>query len=213
MIIYVESNFVLELALLQEQHISCENILDICEVGNAKLVVPAFSIAEPYEVLIRQHKRRSHLTNELKTEFTQISRSQPYQTQITSLQEITTLLLNSLEEEQQRLYQTRDKIINLAEIIPLTAEVLMAASNFENTLNLSPQDAVVYASVMQHLKTSNSGNKCFLNRNSKDFDQPDIVDELEKYGCKMLSRFDDGYNYIQHQRRSKEVTILEGDIL
>lgn len=134
MIIYVESNFVLELALLQEQHISCENILDICEVGNAKLVVPAFSIAEPYEVLIRQHKRRSHLTNELKTEFTQISRSQPYQTQITSLQEITTLLLNSLEEEKQRLSQTRDRILNISEIIPLTSDVLKTAAILEKTL-------------------------------------------------------------------------------
>ena len=35
--IYVESNFVLELALMQEQHDSCENILLLCENKKAHL--------------------------------------------------------------------------------------------------------------------------------------------------------------------------------
>jgi predicted nucleic acid-binding protein len=203
MIIYVESNFVLELALLQEQHLSCENILSICEVGNAKLLVPAFSLAEPYEALIRKHNQRSYLNNQLTTEFDQISRSEPYKNQIEGLKDdITTLLVKSIEEEKERLSQTRERILNLAEIIPLTSDVFRAAATCEKTLSFSPQDALVYASVIQHLKTSNSGNKCFLNKNSKDFDQAEIVDELKKYCCKMLFSFNSGYNYIQHQLRS-----------
>ena len=49
--IYVESNFVLELALYQEQYQDCERVLSICEAGKAKLILPAFCIAEPYETL------------------------------------------------------------------------------------------------------------------------------------------------------------------
>ena len=42
--VYVESNFVLELALAQEQFESCEGILSLCEAGNVRLVVPAYSL-------------------------------------------------------------------------------------------------------------------------------------------------------------------------
>ena len=52
--VYVESNFVLELALLQEQSASCEEILGLCEAGRVQLVVPAYSLAEPYETLVRR---------------------------------------------------------------------------------------------------------------------------------------------------------------
>jgi len=40
--IYVESNFVLELAFLQEQSQNCEKILTLCESGQAGLLLPAF---------------------------------------------------------------------------------------------------------------------------------------------------------------------------
>ena len=38
--IYVETNFVLELALEQEQRGSCEQILSLCEEGKAQLIIP-----------------------------------------------------------------------------------------------------------------------------------------------------------------------------
>jgi len=56
--IYVETNFVLELAFEQEQCSSCNQILQLCEAGRANLVVPAYSLAEPHEKLSRQAKSR-----------------------------------------------------------------------------------------------------------------------------------------------------------
>jgi len=47
MIVYVESNFVLELALLQKEQQSCEDILSLCEVGNVRLILPAMCLTEP----------------------------------------------------------------------------------------------------------------------------------------------------------------------
>ena len=49
MIVYVESNFVLELAFLQEEHESCLELLSLSESEDICLVLPAFSIGEPYE--------------------------------------------------------------------------------------------------------------------------------------------------------------------
>jgi len=63
---------------------------------------------------------------------------------------------------------------------------------------LSPQDAIVYASVVSDL-ASGTGRGCFLNRNTKDFDDPDIAQELWALGCKLLPRFDQGLDYMRAQ--------------
>jgi hypothetical protein len=55
--VYVESNFVLELALLQEQHAACEAIVQLCEAGDLRLVLPAYSFMEPFETLRRCRRR------------------------------------------------------------------------------------------------------------------------------------------------------------
>lgn len=49
--VYVETNFVLELALRQEQNESCEALLRLAEASRIGLVVPAFSLLEPYATL------------------------------------------------------------------------------------------------------------------------------------------------------------------
>ena len=66
--VYVESNFVLELALLQEQSSSCEEILSLSEDGRIRLVLPAYSLIEPYETLIRKQKKGTVRENRLEPE-------------------------------------------------------------------------------------------------------------------------------------------------
>ena len=52
------------------------------------------------------------------------------------------------------------------------------------------------ASVLAHLELHSPSESCFLNRNSKDFDDPDVRERLEALGCKFLARFEDGLRYI-----------------
>lgn len=54
--IYVETNFILELVFEQSEATNCEEILTIGEGGNARLIVPAFSFAEPQWTLTQQEK-------------------------------------------------------------------------------------------------------------------------------------------------------------
>lgn len=194
--VYVESNFVLELTLLQEQHESCEKIVELCEAKKVNLILPAYSLVEPYETIIRYAKNRTKISNDLATEVKQLSRSKPYQEEIDALQKINGFLVRSQEEEKTRLRNTIDRLLAVTEIIPLDVQILSTASKYQLAYDLSPQDSIVYASVLKHLTTSVSSARCFLNRNSKDFDDPDIEDALNKHGCKMLFRFDNGYGYI-----------------
>jgi predicted nucleic acid-binding protein len=196
--VYVESNFVLELALLQEEHESCERILSICENGKVQLILPAYSIAEPYETLARRDKSRNQLAQNVRVELRQLGRSKPYKTETDAFQAVVSLLVRSGEEEKQRLFQTRDRLLKVAEVIPLAKDILASAAFLQTKHGISPQDAIVYASMVQHLDLTGPAKCCFLN-NDRDFSDPDIEDTLTKRGCRMLFSFSNGYNYIQSQ--------------
>lgn len=199
--VYVESNFVLELALLQEQHESCQELLNLAQEKRIRLIVPAFSLAEPYETLIRNNKKRQKLSQNLRNEFSQLSRSLPYQEQISTFEDITAFLLRSQEEEKQRLQFAIEKMLKVCEIIPLTVDILTAAITYQSENYLEPQDSIVYASIVDHISKSGERLRCFLNRNSKDFDNPDIKESLNVYGCLILFSFDDGISFVKSKLR------------
>ena len=195
--IYVETNFVLELALEQEHRGSCEQILSLCGEGKAKLIIPAYSFAEPYETLKRNHEERKRLKKVLDRQVQQLTRTELYMRRLSDLQSLTTLLIDSADDEAKRFDATRSRLLKISEIIPLTAQVLGEVTRNQKIHDLSPQDALVYASVLQHLKQGVSARGCFLNKD-RDFDNPDIVEELSTYNCKLFPRFDTGYQFILH---------------
>lgn len=78
MIVYVESNFILELAFLREEHESCKTLLELAESNEIELVLPAFSIGESYEAWVRHSKRRKITYDTLVIEISELSRSKPY---------------------------------------------------------------------------------------------------------------------------------------
>lgn len=202
--IYVETNFVLEITFEQEQCASCEQVLQFCEAGQAKLIVPAYCLAEPHEKLSRQATSRRELQQRLDAELRQLSRTDSYASRIKSIQDIASLMVQSNEEERHRFIQCRERLLKVGEIITLTAQILIEAASYEMTHALKPQDALVYASVVGHLQQYQPQQACFLNRNSKDFDSPDIVDELKLLNCRMIPRFDQGYLFLQSQRSSQD---------
>ena len=197
MIVYVESNFVLELAFLQEEYESCHDVLSLAESGEIDLVIPAFSIGEPYEVLIRRIKRRVELREQLTAEIRELSRSKPYSNLVQESNDITALLTSSGNEEKQRLDEVLSRILEVADVITIRASTMKSAIESQQSLNLSPQDSIVYASVLDHLSSADSGPKCFLNRNSRDFGNPDIQDELARYECQLIPRFEQGLGFIK----------------
>ena len=56
MTVYVESNFVLEQSLQQEECDSCAEIIDLASEGRITLVAPAFSLAEPHVAILGKEK-------------------------------------------------------------------------------------------------------------------------------------------------------------
>jgi predicted nucleic acid-binding protein len=197
MIVYVESNFVLELAFLQEEYESCLELLGLAESQDIHLVLPAFSIGEPYEVWVRRSKQRRELRDQLSTAIRELSRSRPYQASSHEFQELTNLLLRSGEEEKRRLDEALDRILRMAEVIPIGLNTIRAAITLQKSRSLSPQDSIVYASILAHLAEAPEDLRCFITKNSKDFVNPDIENELGAHTCRLLTKFGDGLGYIR----------------
>jgi predicted nucleic acid-binding protein len=194
--IYVETNFILELVFEQEQCAICEKILGFFEAQKANLIIPTYSLAEPHKKLIRQAKERRKLQQSLDQELRELSRTKSYKNRLYSIENIKSLIVQSSQDASERFVKYREYILKIAEIIPLNANILLKAVSAEENYDLSPQDALVYVSVLKHLQNNKPDQACFLNRNSKDFKTPDIIDELKSLNCRLITQFNDGYDFL-----------------
>ena len=192
MIVYVESNFILELAFLRNEYEVCTALLNSAEAHGFRLALPAFSVGETYEAWVRRSKQRGELSGRL-----ELSRSKPYEASTAESASVVSLLVRSSDEEKQRLDEALDRILNIAEVIPIDFSTIRAANVYQQNRTFSPQDSIVYASVLQHLTESSGEDACFVTKNSKDFDNPDIDNHLRGHNCRLFFRFSDALGYIQ----------------
>ena len=194
--VYVETNFVLEVALLQEQHASCLEIISLSEDGRIQLVVPAYCLVEPFETLIRHQKRRHSMKQDFDRELSQIARTATYVERLDEFRSVTDILVNIAQDEATNLDETISSLVDCAHVVPLDKDVIRHSAQSQAAHGLSPQDSLVYSSVIQHLTRLRAQPSCFLNRNTRDFDDENIVEELQQLNCTLLPRFDAGHRFI-----------------
>ena len=203
MTVYVESNFVLEQALQQEQCEACDEILELAVSGSILLVVPAFSLAEPHQALALKEKARRRLSNELQTHFSELGRSKKYRSVHDDFAALASVLIRSAEQERDGLQHAITGLLRIAEIVPLDAEILTSAGSLQSTFAMSGQDAIILASVLRHLQQVAPAESCFLSRNSRDFDDPYIREQLDQFGCRYFAQFDNARKYILTRVRAQ----------
>ena len=77
-------------------------------------------------------------------------------------------------------------------------QLVTEARAAELIYDLSPQDSVVYMSVLGHAER-NPGPKVFVTQNTKDFRVPQIEQDLTRQGCKLLFTFDAADAYVRKE--------------
>lgn len=192
----VETNFVLERSLEQEQSDSCGKILELASQLRIALVIPAFSLAEPHDAISRRASARSRLGGELRPHLYELGRSRQLQYVPGTFDALAEVLIEAGRLERQGLRMTVDRLLTSTEVIPLTQA---SAVGLQDRFRISGQDSIVLASIFMDLKRRKPGWSCFMNRNSRDFDDPDIRAELEALHCKFFANFEDGLSYIVHK--------------
>jgi predicted nucleic acid-binding protein len=188
-IVYVESNFILEAATLQEEHQACMDLLQMSEQDDIRLVFPAFALAEPIQTVRRRHAERMVLQHGLNREISLLSRSARYVDRLRQAAGVASILDESRREEQERLDDVLLRTTAVAAVIPLDAAVLRRARELRAEHDLHHADAVVLASVYVHLAGGSASHSIFLQRDRKDFLSPDITAGLASYGCRLLGSF------------------------
>ena len=199
--VYAESNFVLELALVQEQQPACDELVKLAEKKELELVLPAFCLFEPFTTLRRRQMDRRELSERVQNELRQIARTQSL-TVTASASPLAALLVTSAQEAATRFDSVMGDLLRVARVLPMTAGMLENARGAQVTYKLELPDAIVLASVLDDLTGSPAGS-CFLNRNTKDFDDPLIVNALTTQDCKMIGSFSNGLEYVKAQLRAK----------
>lgn len=79
MIVYVESDFVLKLALEQDDHRSAGRILALAQHQDVVLKLPIFCLGEPFTTLRYRANTRHRLADELLKEARELGRTESHQ--------------------------------------------------------------------------------------------------------------------------------------
>jgi hypothetical protein len=196
--IYIESNFLLELILLQEEAEACEVILRLCEAGDCQLIIPSFAFFENQDTLHRKAREREELTTRLQYEVRQIQRSsgQPVDPYLRFADVLTSISVQA----SQRMRATHERVTKVAQMIPLNREVLDEFNRRALVVNLPFGDRIMYASILADLQMRSDPPHCFIFRD-RDFSSgtlnPTIKNELTQYQCRLITPFTAGLNYIQ----------------
>lgn len=190
--VFVESNFVLELAFRQEEYAFCERIRQGAGPTTYSLHLPQYSLAEVFQTLRARRGQREDYQTYLLKEITQHRREAESDGDAMDdlTLALTTLLSERTRTQTQRLYAIAGELSGSAVEVPLTPAIIREAHDKAERHGLASQDSLVYASVLAGLRLLPAGApKLFISRNVKDFKKAAILAELCALDCEYLISF------------------------
>jgi len=198
MIVYVETNFVLELALGQEESESARDVLELTSNRNVELCIPAFSLVEPFWALSGQKRRRDELLNLLQREGRALGRTRAWGELAESVGRISEQIQGVDNAALMELEDAVRQLLASATVLDLNASVLDAALAINLQIDLSIPDAVVLASIGEHLRVQPSlPDSIFISKDRKDFGDPLITQWLRERGCRYIPSIQNGLRWIE----------------
>jgi predicted nucleic acid-binding protein len=185
--IYVESNFLVELALGQEQAGACDSLLSLTERSEVELVIPAYAIMESLEAVVRRLATFDDVEKRLSNMLSQVGRNAALSAEADKLKGLAARVRQSaLDTHDNAVART----LSCGRVLPLDKVTLAEAQELRQQLGLRLPDAIMLASVHGDLTMSPPAvDAVFANRNAKDFDEPATRERLAKQRCKMLTNF------------------------
>lgn len=191
----------LELALEQEQAPPCEKLIGLAHGSSIRLIIPAYSFIEPHETLARRRLEREAFRTDLSKRLTQYARGASMAEPVATVRDYMKVFFEIAQHDAPRLESVKRRLLSIAEVLPMGLSVIQCAADFQSTFGLSPQDAIVYASVRARLEldqgSASADTSCFVSKD-RDFDDQGIHADLASFNCKYFSSFVFAFQYIEH---------------
>ncbi len=198
--VYIESNFVVEVALDQEQAPACRALMELAEAGSVALVIPAYALLESVEAVTRRVLSWRKVGEDVDAQLQQLRRSPLLQAESDSLRGLATRAANLATTA---LRTTRTELVGRARILPIDRDTLQDAEGLADRFAMTTADAVMLASVLRDPECGASAS-LFLNRNRKDFADNDVRTLLQQRNCRVVPSFEAGLAAVRAALRSSD---------
>jgi hypothetical protein len=199
LIIYVETNFILELAYLRSTSDNCQRLIHLARQERVALVIPGFALAEARMAWQNVVRRRNRLQSEVRVELAELARSRPLVGIGEQSQAFVAALVDTAQADRDRLEATVAALIEHATVLPIDATSISRSLQVEKRFGLSPQDSLLYAAITDHLSEAPDTTKVFVTQNARDFFIPTVEEELNSYGCKLLTSFETAEAFVRNK--------------
>jgi hypothetical protein len=196
--LYVESNFVLEIALGQEESVSAERLLAAAERGDIQIALPAFALSEPFSTVTGRVRERGRLADRFDSQMGQLARSVPHRQDVAALRPIPNILALIDGRERDGLARTVERMLGTARRIETDLAVFRETLAYQGRFGLEAEDAIILAAVVADLRTQAlPGPHCFATRDTSHFGIQPIQGELAPFDCTMLFHFADACGFMR----------------
>lgn len=201
MTVYVESNFVLEIALGQNDATAAGLILQAAIREQVSIAIPSNALFEPFSTVNRRRDRRKTLRLELAREIGELERSEPHRQDVETMAQVPGLFLAIEEREKELLIRTIQMMVSTAAIIAIDARTYSEAVGFATAFGFEKMhDAIIFAAVRRDLiESARQGPHVFVTKD-KDFAFPDVKNELERLDCRITFSFTAGAQLLRLER-------------
>lgn len=195
-IVYAETNFVVELALGQEQCDSCRQIVEWAKELRIVLRIPVYALHEAQTALRRKVKDDAGLplVKSIEQQIREFRRMRPFSQRVEALEAALTALSDVNERKIALLEAVIDDLASTVRYIPLIHDAIDLVRVFRGMKVLAGEgDLLIFASVMSELierqRSGDNAPSLFLTRNTRDFTDH-ARDLLAQYSCDLFTSYD-----------------------
>ena len=196
-LIYLETNWIVGAVMGQDSR--ADDLLT-SPADRVKLALPDVCVMEAISAFDWKRGERTKLAAELGTQLTQLRRS----IEIPTAQRLARQLTEAdstndefLSELFSRLDDYVLRLIQRAELIPLSEAVILHQMQLSQETELDRDDALILASILGHSKADTVQSKAFLSGNINDFGKRDVSDLLLRSGIKHFRSTDLALGWIR----------------
>ncbi len=204
MIVYIESNFLQEIALQQREFSFAASILKLAEQGKIQLIFPDIALCEPFTTVMYRNRDRKRILNDLSAALQQLRRSKYHEQIMKRASPVISVLTQAESLEMAGLDEVMSRLLSVGLQIHIDNKCFKQAILYRENYNLSAQDSLVYAGLIADLQARPlEEKKSFLSLDRKAFaDVSGMKAELAPYNCRYIGSFQQGLDYIEHTLQS-----------